>query len=78
MTEDEFQTWYRKIAQETGISLNPDDPEHHYDYRAAHRAGARPERQDDGSYHWPSEFKAKDHPNRYVDGVDTLLESLRR
>lgn len=78
MKEDDFQAWYRKWADYIGLSPNPDDPEHHYDYRAAYRAGAQPEQQKDGSYHWPSEFKAKDHPNRYVNGVDTLMEMLRR
>jgi len=27
--------------------------------------------QKDGLYHWPSQFKSDDHPNRFVNGVDT-------
>lgn len=67
--ERDFQTWYRDRARRNGLSLNPDDPEHHYDYRRAYLAGAEPDPVDQ---HWPSEFKAPDHPNRYVNGIDTI------
>lgn len=67
-----FQKWYRGWANKTGIDPNPDHPAHKYDYRGAYRANAAPKvSPDDGLYHWPSEFKADDHPNRYVDGIDT-------
>jgi hypothetical protein len=67
----DFGTWYADIARKTGINPDPDHPEHHYDYRAAYREGAEPQLGEDGQYHWPSKFKADDHPNRFVGGVDT-------
>src|SRR4051812_32641664 len=66
--EDDFQNWYSNVAAINGLDPNPDAPEHYYDYRAAYSAGATP----DSNGHWPSEFKAPNHPNRYVDGVDTI------
>lgn len=70
--EFEFKKWYVDWALRTGIDPDPDNPRHHYDYRAAYRAGSEPELADDGLYHWPSEFKAQNHPNRFVNGVDTI------
>jgi len=71
--EQGFQQWYQGWAKRTGIDLNPDHPLHKYDYRAAYHAGVEPQiSPKDGKYHWPSQFKAWDHPNRYVDGIDTI------
>jgi hypothetical protein len=71
--EGAFQNWYKGWAAHTGISPNPDDPEHYYDYRAAYRAGVSPTiDKTDGLYHWPSQFKQLEHPNRFVNGVDTI------
>lgn len=70
--ESDFQKWYEDHAKSSGLSKNPDDPEHHYDWRAAFASGARPEPADDGYYHWPSQFKKQTHPNRFVDGTDTI------
>lgn len=70
--EATFQDWYTDHAKSSGLSPSPDDPEHQYDYRAAYLAGAKPEPADDGYYHWPSQFKKQGHPNRFVDGEDTL------
>jgi hypothetical protein len=67
--EAAFQQWYAGQAQRLGIDANPYAPEHKYDYYAAYKAGAGPDAQ---TNHWPSQFKAPDHPNRYVDGVDTI------
>jgi len=70
--EPKFQAWYKERAEKAGIDPDPDAPLQKYDYRGAFRAGAEPEvSKDDGLYHWPSEFKDEDHPNRFVDGVDT-------
>src|SRR3990167_641126 len=70
--ETAFQRWYKAWAAKAGLDPDPDNPLHRYDYRAAYRAGAIPKRaKEDGLYHWPSEFKAADHPNRFVNGMDT-------
>lgn len=66
--ESNFQDWYKGWSSTLGLNPNPDDPQHHYDYRAAYKAGATP----DGNKHWPSEFKKSDHPNRYVNSIDTI------
>jgi hypothetical protein len=65
--EGQFRTWYAGHAKRLGLSPDPDEKEHHYDWRAAYRAGATP----DSSGHWPSEFKQEGHPNLIIDGVDT-------
>ena len=66
--EGKFQAWYKGHASRLKLAPNPDDPEHKYDYRAAFKAGATP----DAQGHWPSVYKAADHPNRIVNGVDTI------
>src|SRR3989304_4252909 len=68
MAEQDFQKWYKNWSSKLGLNPNPDDPRHQYDYRAAYKAGATP----DTNKHWPSQFKLEGHPNRYVDGVDTI------
>jgi len=71
--ETKFQEWYKSWAKIAEIDPNPDNPLHKYDYRAAFKAGVEPEFDPkDTKYHWPSEFKAPDHPNRFVGGVDTI------
>lgn len=70
--EANFQQWYRTWADRAGLDPDPDNPLHMYDYRAAYRAGDRPEVDPgDGLYHWPSTWKSDSHPNRFVQGVDT-------
>ncbi|MFH1624611.1 MAG: hypothetical protein ABID54_05570, partial [Pseudomonadota bacterium] len=74
MAEEDFQKWYKGWASKIGLNPSPDDPRHHYDYRAAYRAGVEPTiSSEDNKYHWPSQFKAPDHPNRYVGGMDTIM-----
>lgn len=74
MSERAFKEWYGRWAKEADLDPNPADPRHHYDYRAAFKAGANPVRdpQDGNRYHFDSRFKAQDHPNRYVNGQDTI------
>ena len=62
-----FDEWYAGHAKQRGLDPNPDDPRHHYDYRGAYKAGVEP----GPDNHWDSRFKTDDHPNRYIDGVDT-------
>ena len=72
-----FRAWYRKFADANGLDPNPDDPRHHYDYRAAFHAGAMPQLDpEDGMLHLPSEFKTKDHPNRFVRIDGTLIDTI--
>jgi len=66
--ETAFQRWYARLAQRWDLNPNPDDPEQFYDYRAAYKAGAKP---DPASGHWPSEFKRGGHPNLIVGGFHT-------
>ena len=70
MDEKEFRKWYSKWSKKTGIGKNPDDHLHYYDYRAAYKAGVKPELADDGYYHWPSKYKHDLHPNRFIVGKD--------
>lgn len=65
--EVQFQKWYASWANKLGLNPNPDDPRHFYDYRAAFRAGAKP----DSTGHWPSTYKREGHPNLYIHGMDT-------
>ncbi len=67
MDETAFREWYADHAKRLKLNPDPDDPEHHYDYRAAFEAGAGPG--PDG--HWPSRYKADTHPNLIVDGRNT-------
>ena len=70
--EEGFQDWYGRWSTIAGIDPNPDAPEHKYDYRAAYKVDAKPDvDESSGEYHWPSAFKSDDHPNRYIDNVDT-------
>ncbi len=66
--ESRFKKFYAEHAKKWKLDPNPDSPEHHYDYRKAFKAGAKP----DKTGHWPSKFKDESHPNRYVKGVDTI------
>jgi len=65
--EKAFRDWYGRMAKQYDLASDPDDPESFYDYRAAFRAGARP----DASGHWPSDFKRVGHPNEIVGGFNT-------
>ena len=64
--------WFTEFKNRFGEEPNLNDP--NYDYRQAWAAGARPDVRDpgDGLLHWSSQFKGENHPNRFVNGVDTL------
>lgn len=71
--EQAFRDWYAEWAARAGLNPNPDDPQHHYDYRRAYGAGVVPQVDPaDQRYHWPSQFKLETHPNRIVNGIDTI------
>jgi hypothetical protein len=69
--------WWHEFVQKWGEEPNLSDPD--YDYRGAWAAGARPDVRDpgDGMLHWSSEFKGENHPNRYVNGIDTITGKAR-
>jgi hypothetical protein len=75
--EDAFQRgiratpWFSEFKKKYGEE--PDLDTRDYDYRAAWKAGTRPTVRDpgDGLLHWDSRFKGDNHPNRYVNGIDT-------
>ena len=68
--EGEFKDWYAVMSGEYGLDPDPNHPDHYYDYKAAWKAGVQPEmyenEQGEKEYHWPSQFKADNHPNRYM------------
>ena len=41
--EEEFLKWYSETSDTTGLNPDPDHPDHKYDYRAAFKAGVKPE-----------------------------------
>ena len=67
--ETQFQKDYEQYASQWGISSNPDDPEHFYDYRGLWRkyGGIIPNKEG----HLPSEFKLSGHPRMIIGGVNT-------
>lgn len=65
--EQAFRRWYAEVSRQYGLNANPDAPDQFYDYRAAFRAGSKPDR----SGHWPSAFKKAGHPNEVVGGFNT-------
>lgn len=62
--EAEFQTAYKKMATKQGLSLDPDDPKHFYDYRALYKETGKLEPDETG--HFPSKFKKEGHPRMEV------------
>lgn len=62
--EEMFQAWYAGAAKRLGLSEDPDDPKHFYDYRGAWEAGVQAPSGEET--HWPSRFKHDDHPNRFI------------
>ena len=66
------QEEFDRIREAQGMPPSDvNDPRHKYDNKALIGSGFRAE--DVGpDKHLPSEFKSADHPNRFVDGVDTI------
>jgi hypothetical protein len=67
--EAKFQGDFANLVETIGINPNPDNPLHFYDYRKAWKAGKMTP---GPGGHFSSEFKLPGHPNRFVDGVDTI------
>ena len=62
-----FEEWWSQVLNTHDYAINPHDPEHFYDYKAAFEAGV--EIPEEGG-HWPSQFKHDLHPDRYIKGDD--------
>jgi hypothetical protein len=64
--ESQFQSDYAEYAKNTGMSPNPDDKEHYYDYRGAWKSGVDLTGVDVND-HLTSKFKLPGHPRTYVN-----------
>lgn len=62
--EIEFQRTYKEMATKMGLSLDPDDPKHFYDYRALYRETGKLE--PDEAEHFPSKYKLEGHPRKIL------------
>ena len=67
--ELEFQKTYKEMAIKQGLSLDPDDPKHFYDYRALYKETGKLE--PDKTGHFPSKYKLEGHPNMVIGGINT-------
>ena len=67
-----FRVFYDNEAKKNGLDPNPDGPNQKYNYRAAWKSGAA----SGPDSHWPSEFKALDHPNRFINGYDSINQEV--
>ena len=66
--------WKQKLQQKYGESPDLGDP--NYNYEAAFRAGLGPHPVPyDSVPHWPSQFKGDDHPNRFIQAPEGLLDT---
>tara|TARA_R100001463_G_scaffold25100_2_gene59602 strand:- start:900 stop:1214 length:315 start_codon:yes stop_codon:yes gene_type:complete len=68
-----FEEWYSNIVKNLGINPNPDDVEHFYDYRAAHKAG---EPIPEPGQHMSSKYKNPLHPERFISGKKLGREDI--
>lgn len=62
LSEAMFLRDYQKVAKKMNLSMDPDDPLHFYDYRAAWKAGDL----DIAGDHFSSKYKLSGHPRYYV------------
>ena len=70
--EDKFQKWYANHAKNLKLNPDPDNPEHHYDYRKAYKAGAEPSYQPEHKqYRWPDLGKDENY-NEKIDHATGL------
>ena len=74
LEEKEFLKEYSKYSKLTGMSPNPDDPEHYYDYRGLWKDTGTILYNLDKDQHLPSKYKTLGHPNKYIQGTDTTKE----
>ena len=80
--EQAFRQWYGSVSAQLGLDPNPDSAQQKYFYRRywqSEQAGGASMAVDptDNQVHFPSEFKAWDHPNRYVqDENGNVFDSI--
>lgn len=71
--EQRFREWYSQVARRMGLNPDPDDPGHHYDYRAAYwdmlRDGSDLSPQKAGE-HFTSKYKTEGHPRTYLEDAN--------
>ena len=67
--EEKFQKVYKEMATKMGLSFDPDDPRHQYDWRALYKDTK--ELKADPTGHFPSKYKEEGHKNLIVDGINT-------
>ena len=65
-----FRVWFENQAKKNGLDPNPDVGD--YNYRAAYRANAA----SGADSHWPSEYKTTNHPNRFINGYDSINQGV--
>lgn len=71
-TDPDIVAWRRSFVEKYNEEPMVSGPGIKYDYVGAVLSGRRPKMiPEDDVPHWPSEYKADDHPNRFVKGVDT-------
>lgn len=83
--EGDFQTWYGKMSSVHGLDSDPDNPDHHYDYRKAYKSGVRnPEWRDEHKqFRWPdlgkdAEYdKVIDHETGKLKPVPTFDDHFK-
>ena len=65
-----FDKWYQYVSTTLGLDPNPDDPEHHYDYRGYYddlvKQGKQYEVIPEG-FHFPDTYKLPGHPTFSVE-----------
>lgn len=66
--EKAFRKDYAALAKKLDIDPDPNDPRHFYNYRAAWTDNNM--KAVDG--HLPSQYKVTGHPDRFIDGIDTM------
>ena len=71
--QDNFKEWWQEVLNIHGFDPDPDNPEHFYDYRAAHKAG---EPIPGPGQHMSSKYKSPLHPNRFVSGEEMGLKGI--
>ena len=78
-----FLQWYQNVAQENGLSPNPNSPNHHYDYRGFYKAQQQNPimfSQDERG-HFSDTFKTVGHPSYWTrmipDGMTPEPETMK-